>query len=380
VNKEKIAIIVGTRPEAIKLAPLCIALREDDFEVTVVGTGQHTEMIAGILEFFGVRIDITLDITRKTGSLSELSSELLMQIEKVLLEVRPSMVLVQGDTTSAYIGALCAFYLKIPVGHVEAGLRTDEKYSPFPEEINRRLISEITDLHFAPTQTAAKNLEPKQHVFVTGNTVIDALLLAKKTIAESAQVYQEKYRSVLNPGNRNVLITGHRRESIGEGFRNIFQAINELAHEFSHYNFVYPVHLNPNVREAVSQYLEDRSNIFLLDPIPYDHLLFCLSRSYLVLTDSGGIQEEAPSFNIPVIVMRNHTERMEGVEANCAILAGTQKQAIVETFRQLMHDQELYERMQRAENPYGDGNTSNRIVKAIKEIIPSRVKKKNAAG
>jgi len=368
---KKILILMGTRPEAIKLIPLYLELKRNDFKVELVSTGQHLDMIKQVLDFFNVTLDSTIKITRLTNSLAELTAQLFIEIENLLVNNRPDLVIVQGDTTSAYVGSMCAFYNKIPVAHIEAGLRTNNKYSPFPEEINRTIISEIADFHFAPTSKNASNLLSlnKQNVFVTGNTVIDALQLAKPVLAIKAEKYQAKFADVVKGAKMNILITGHRRESFGHGFQEICEAIRDLSKEYSDYNFIYPVHLNPQVKEIVHQYLENISNVYLIEPLAYDDLLFIMSNSKLILTDSGGIQEEAPSFNIPLVVMRNETERQEGIDANCSVLAGTQKESIVASFHSIMRNTEVYNKMATAKNPYGDGTASKQIVEILKNKL-----------
>lgn len=362
---------MGTRPEAIKLIPLYLELKNNDFNVQLVSTGQHKEMINQVLDFFHVKLDATLHIERLTNSLSELTGQLFIEIEKIIIKGKPQLVIVQGDTTSAFVGSMCAFYNKIPVAHIEAGLRTNNKYSPFPEEINRSIISEIADFHFAPTDRNATNLLllKRNNVFVTGNTVIDALHLAKPIIERDFDKYQSRFEGVLNKSKMNILITGHRRESFGQGFQQICEAIRDLSKEYNEYNFIYPVHLNPQVKDVVHHYLENISNVILLEPLPYDDLLFIMSNSKLILTDSGGIQEEAPSFNIPIIVMRSETERQEGIEAKCSVLAGTQKESIMTSFHTIMRNTEVYEKMANAINPYGDGTASRQIVEILKDKI-----------
>lgn len=366
---KKILLIIGTRPEAIKLIPLYLELKKSNYNVQLVCTGQHIDMINQVLDFFDIKLDISLSIKRITHSLSELTSQLFLEMEKVLILNRPDLVIVQGDTTSAFVGGMCAFYNRIPVAHVEAGLRTNNKYSPFPEEINRTLISEIADFHFAPTEKSANNLRLlyKENVFLTGNTVIDAVHLAQDMLKKKSEVYKDKYSEILKTGAKNILITSHRRENLGQGLVDICEAIKELTKQFGDYNFIYPVHLNPKVKVVVHSYLKNISNVHLLDPLSYDELLFVMSNSKVILTDSGGIQEEAPSFNIPVIVMRDETERQEGIEAKCAVLAGTNKKSIVDAFSSIMNNPNLYEKMAKATNPYGDGTASKQIVKIIRD-------------
>lgn len=362
---------MGTRPEAIKLTPLYLELKEQGFDVMLLSTGQHSTMLDQALNFFQIKPDIFLVIERKTHSLSELTSQLFLKLDEVMINERPDLVIVQGDTTSAFVGAMCAFYNKILLAHVEAGLRTHDKSIPFPEEVNRTIIGDVADFHFAPTKQAAMNLTSlkMENIFVTGNTIVDALLLGKSQIEKNVKHYNSKFSGIVNENQRNILITGHRRESFGAGFEQICNAINEIATNYNNYNFIYPVHLNSQVREVVKSRLGNTANIYLLDPLDYDDLLFVMSNCTLILTDSGGIQEEAPSFNIPVIIMRDNTERQEGIESGCAILAGVKKESIMSTFKALMSDKDLYNKMVNSSNPYGNGTASIQIVSIIRNQI-----------
>jgi len=370
---KKVSFIFGTRPEAIKLCPLIIAMKNDPaFQINVCVTAQHRRMLDQVLEVFEVKPDVDLNVMETHQTLAGLTAKAITAIDRYLSEDEPDMVIVQGDTTTEFCATLVAFYHKIPIAHVEAGLRTGNKYSPYPEEINRKLSSHIADWHFAPTKLSRENLLregiPEEKIFVTGNTVIDALQIAVKKIKKnpphidglSAEVTEESSTCPL------VLITGHRRENFGEGFANICRAIAELSERFPEALFVYPVHLNPNVRVPVFERLTGRKNIHLIEPLGYLPFVALMHRSKLVLTDSGGVQEEAPSLGKPVLVMRNTTERPEAVEAGTVRLIGTEKSGIVDMVTTLLCDEEAYNAMARAVNPYGDGKACERIISAIK--------------
>jgi UDP-N-acetylglucosamine 2-epimerase (non-hydrolysing) len=360
----KTALIVGTRPEAIKMMPIYHLLREDpNTSECLISTGQHKEMLSQIFDFFDVKPDLELDVMKDNQTLSGLTSKLFDKLEKALMNTRPDYILVQGDTTTAFVGAMVGFYLKIKVLHVEAGLRTYDRFSPFPEEVNRTLISQLADYHFAPTQRAFDALQNAgfNNVHLTGNTVIDSAELCYSLIEKNLGSYKSRFQHLMN--NKNIaLLTGHRRESFGSGFKNICNSILDLSADYPNFNFVYPVHLNPNVRGVVHDMLGNTPNIKLIEPLPYDDLVFLMSISKIILTDSGGIQEEAPSFNIPVIVLRDKTERPEGVEAGCSVLAGTDRGQIKTLFHQIIDDPEKYQSMSMTKNPYGDGLASKRIV------------------
>jgi len=367
VNKKKISLIFGTRPEAIKLAPVILELKKHrEFEVNVCVTAQHREMLDQVLEVFGIKPEVDLNIMRANQTLSDLTSKAIKLIDNYLLDYKPDIVLVQGDTTTVFAASLAAFYHKIKIGHVEAGLRTWNKFSPYPEEINRVLTTKIADFHFAPTSLSKQNLLKEgvcvDQIFVTGNTVIDALLIAREKI---------KSKDICIPGlpddllkekdNKVILVTGHRRENFGEGFENICQAIVGLAREFKDYNFIYPVHLNPNVRKPVFEILSKQKNIFLIDPLNYLPFIFLMDKAKLILTDSGGVQEEAPSLGKPVLVMRDTTERPEGVDAGTVKVVGTNEQAIIDETKILLTNKKEYSKMANAVNPYGDGFSAIRI-------------------
>jgi UDP-N-acetylglucosamine 2-epimerase (non-hydrolysing) len=348
-------------------------------EPHVCVTGQHREMLDQVLDVFEVVPDVDLALMLPNQTLSELTARAISAIDAYLTGKKPDMVVVQGDTTTVFCAALCAFYNKIPVGHVEAGLRTWNKYSPFPEEINRVLATQLADLHFTPTNNSRDNLLREgvapDTIHVTGNTVIDALGLALEKVSSDPPEIPGLPPGIMTNGRPLVLITGHRRESFGDGFRNICLAIDELAHRFPSTEFVYPVHLNPNVREPVFRLLGNMPNIRLIDPLGYLSFVALMNRAKIILTDSGGIQEEAPSLGKPVLVMRDATERPEAVSAGTAKIVGTETVAIVREVACLLSDGESYRKMAQAHNPYGDGRASMRIV----DIIEQRIKAKNSA-
>jgi UDP-N-acetylglucosamine 2-epimerase (non-hydrolysing) len=380
---KKILLIFGTRPEAIKMAPVYLRLKESDsFQVKVAVTAQHREMLDQVLEIFGIQPDFDLDIMSPDQDLFDITSRSLTGLKEVLGREQPDLVLVHGDTTTTFAAALAAFYLKIPVGHVEAGLRTRDKHRPFPEEINRHLAGVLTDYHFAPTPWARDNLLTEgvapERIWVTGNTVIDALqIIAARAAAEKALwqgFFDQEYRLCLN-GKRLVLVTGHRRENFGPGFENICWALRDVVESFADTVVVYPVHLNPNVQAPVKQILAPVCDapeaglagrrLFLLPPLDYVPFVYLLSQSYLVLTDSGGIQEEAPALGKPVLVMRDVTERPEGVWAKTVKLVGTDRATIFHEIKELMEIPASYQTMAQARNPYGDGLAASRIVEIV---------------
>jgi len=373
---KRISIIFGTRPETIKLCPLVLAIKASEgLEAHVCSTGQHREMLDQVLEVFEVSADVDLNLMQPNQTLPGLASRALVAVDAYLAEHNPDMVIVQGDTTTAFIAALAAYYHQIPVGHVEAGLRTGKKYSPFPEEINRVLATHIADVHFAPTPWAKENLlkenVPAERIYVTGNTVIDALHFAVAKIEKDHPEIPELPRGLLEDGADGplVLITGHRRESFGQGFKNICSAIGTLAERFSEAAFVYPVHLNPNVRKPVFELLGGLGNVHLIEPVSYLPFVALMNRAKIILTDSGGIQEEAPSLGKPVLVMRDTTERPEAVEAGTVKLVGTDVDCIVNEASRLLADEKAYAGMARAINPYGDGKACGRIIRAIRENL-----------
>lgn len=366
---KKIAIVLGTRPEAIKLIPVYLALKNNkDIQTALVSTGQHREMLAQIFDFFDITPDIDLDVMTHNQSLASLTGLVLNKIDNYLVENPTDMIITQGDTTTCMAASLAAFYRQIPVSHVEAGLRTGNKYSPFPEEVNRKITGVIADFHFAPTGRAEQALKAEgitENVHMVGNTVIDSLLLAYNKVQKGAEKYNRQFSDLLDASDRNILITGHRRESFGEGFKNICEAIIELAGRYAAHRFIYPVHLNPNVKDVVFDKLNDLENVKLIDPLPYDELIYLMSRSRLIMSDSGGIQEEAPSLNKPVVVLRETTERPEGLEAGCSILAGTNRDNIVEKVVTIMENREVYDKMAQAPNPYGKGDSADQINKIL---------------
>ena len=365
----KVSVIFGTRPEAIKMAMLIKALeKRKEIELNVCFTGQHKEMVLPLLDFFELKVHHSLDIMRPNQTLAGLSARSFDAVDAYLQEVQPDIVLVQGDTTTAMCAATSAFYRKIKVGHVEAGLRTHNMHSPFPEEFNRQVITKITDLHFAPTEQASKNLAAEHAdastVFVTGNTVIDALLFTQKKISEDSAMYKQEYPWSAS-GKPFILITGHRRENFGPGFENMCHAIKELSVKYSDFDFVYPVHLNPNVQEPVKKILSGRENIYLVPPLDYIQFTSLLADCYFVLTDSGGVQEEAPGLGKPVLVMRDTTERQEAITAGVAMLVGTDKEKIITEASRLIEDKEAYKKMSTAQNPFGRGDSAEQITEQI---------------
>ncbi|CTQ54754.1 UDP-N-acetylglucosamine 2-epimerase [Roseibium album] len=365
-----IGVIVGTRPEGIKMAPVVRALRADDrFKCTLVSTGQHKEMLQRALADFDLKPDIDLSVMQPGQTLGALSGRLFLKIDQLLEEQKPDWVLVQGDTTTVMITSLCAFYRGIRVGHVEAGLRSHDLRAPFPEELNRRVAGSVSDLHFAPTQASRQNLLNEgvrnDTIFVTGNSGIDALLQIASEVREQPPQLDQDAADLIGRFERFVLITGHRRENFGEGFQNICRAITRLSKQFPDTGFLYPVHLNPNVREPVYAIIKDCPNVALVEPLEYRHFVHLMDRAYLLLSDSGGVQEEAPSLGKPVLVMREVTERPEGVEAGCAELVGATEDRIFDRVSSLLTDTARYQTMARAQNPYGDGKASQRITAAL---------------
>ncbi|MFZ3071862.1 MAG: UDP-N-acetylglucosamine 2-epimerase (non-hydrolyzing) [Thermodesulfobacteriota bacterium] len=359
----KVLFVFGTRPEAIKLAPLIIEFRKHSgVEVSICITAQHREMLDQSMRFFGITPDYDLNIMRPNQTLFDITSSGLKGLENVLNELRPDIIFVQGDTSTAFIGALSGFYAGIKVAHVEAGLRSNNKHSPFPEETNRVLIGHIADLHFAPTERGRENLIKegiRDGIHVVGNSVIDAIFLCLELIKDREVEIEERF-AFINNGKRLVLVTGHRRESFGEPFKNICKALRKVALN-TDVEIVYPVHLNPNVRKPVFEILAGIDNLHLIDPVEYPELIWLLSKSHIVLTDSGGIQEEAPALGKPVLVMRDVTERTEGIEAGAARLVGTDTNAIFEGTMTLLNNSAIHGKMSKAVNPYGDGKTAKRI-------------------
>lgn len=379
---KRIMLVFGTRPEAIKMCPLVKELqkRPGEFETIVCVTGQHREMLDQVLQIFDVRPNYDLNIMKQGQDLTDVTSRILVGLRDVLKECRPDVVLVHGDTTTSTAGALAAFYAQIPVGHVEAGLRTHNIYSPWPEEINRQITGRIATFNFSPTPLSEKNLkEEKVHgeIFVTGNTVIDALHLVVEKLKNNPILAQEQARilttagydvSRLAGGKKLVLITGHRRENFGEGFLHMLTAMKDLSHHYPEVDFVYPMHLNPNVRLSVHQVFGDVPNLpnfFFIEPLQYLEFVYLMSQSSIVLTDSGGIQEEAPGLGKPVLVMRDTTERPEALSAGTVRLVGTNYDRIVQELSRLLDSESAYTQMSHAVNPYGDGQACRRIADVL---------------
>ena len=371
-SDKKILFVFGTRPEAIKMAPLIKTMQKcKNFKVKICVTGQHKEMLYQVLDFFKIKPDYDLEIMEPNQTLFTVTSKIITLIEPILSREKPDLVIVQGDTTTVFMGALGAFYKQIPVAHLEAGLRTGDKYSPFPEEINRELVSKIADFHFAPTELSVDNLSKEgilKNVYNVGNTVIDALLLAKEIVNTNEQKYLAEFKNI-DFDKKTILVTSHRRESIGKGFKNIMEAILNLAKN-NNIEILFPIHYSPAVRDAAKEAgLVNLSNIHIMDPLDYPSLVFAMEKCYLVLTDSGGIQEEAPSLGKPVLVMRDTTERPEGVKAGVAKLVGTDTKKIIFETEKLLTDESEYKKMSNAINPYGDGKTSDKIVKLLSGLL-----------
>lgn len=376
----KVMLVFGTRPEAIKMAPLYHALKAegDSFETLVCVTAQHRQMLDQVLKVFSISPDIDLNLMKPGQDLFDVTANVLLGMREVLRQHRPDVLLVHGDTTTTMASAIAGFYAGVPVGHVEAGLRTHNLQAPFPEEFNRQIAGKVTRWHFAPTATSQNNLLAEQvdaaKIFVTGNTVIDALFWVLKKI-DADLTLQAQIEDLLNgslpfhwQSEKFVLITGHRRENFGDGFLQICNALRELAGRYPAVHFVYPVHLNPNVQKPVHEILENLPNVHLIPPLDYEPFLYLLKYCHLVLTDSGGIQEEAPSLGKPVLVMRDVTERPEAVDAGTVRLVGANQMQIVNSIVELLDDSSLYSAMSRAHNPYGDGKACERIVQVLKGV------------
>jgi len=365
MKKVKVMTVFGTRPEAIKMAPLAIELRKNPLiEDTVCVTAQHREMLDQVLEIFNIKPDFDLDIMKSRQTLTGITTRALEGLDEVMKTAKPDIVLVHGDTTTTFVGSLAAFYNQIKVGHVEAGLRTFDKYSPFPEEINRRLTGQIADLHFAPTVNNRENLLREnitEGIFITGNTVIDAL---KTTVSKDYTLCGSMNEADYN-GKRVILVTAHRRENIGEPLKNICSALRRIVTDFEDVELVYPIHLNPAVRETAFEILGGAQRVRLIDPVDARDLHNAIDRCYMVMTDSGGLQEEAPSLGKPVLVLRNETERPEAVNAGTVKIAGVNEDNIYNLAKELLTDKSEYDKMARAVNPYGDGEASRRTVEAV---------------
>lgn len=374
---KKILLVFGTRPEAIKMAPLVKALQKDTehFETRVCVTAQHRQMLDQVLEVFGITPEYDLNIMAPNQDLYDITAKVLLGLREVLKDFRPDTVLVHGDTTTSMAASLAAFYMQIPVGHVEAGLRTYNMLSPWPEEMNRQVTDRICTYYFAPTEQSRANLLQEnidaKKIFITGNTVIDALLMAVDIISTTAGVKEKMAKELQEKGytvgdHEYILVTGHRRENFGDGFLHICKAIKELAALHPEMDIVYPVHLNPNVQKPVYELLSGLSNVYLISPLDYLPFIYAMQHSTLLLTDSGGVQEEAPSLGKPVLVMRDTTERPEAVEAGTVKLVGTNAEAIVSNVTALLLDKEMYKRMSETHNPYGDGQACERIIAALR--------------
>ena len=374
---KKILLVFGTRPEAIKMAPLVKALQKDTehFETRVCVTAQHRQMLDQVLEVFGITPEYDLNIMAPNQDLYDITAKVLLGLREVLKDFRPDTVLVHGDTTTSMAASLAAFYMQIPVGHVEAGLRTYNMLSPWPEEMNRQVTDRICTYYFAPTEQSRANLLQEnidaKKIFITGNTVIDALLMAVDIISTTAGVKEKMSKELQEKGytvgdREYILVTGHRRENFGDGFLHICKAIKELAALHPEMDIVYPVHLNPNVQKPVYELLSSLSNVYLISPLDYLPFIYAMQHSTLLLTDSGGVQEEAPSLGKPVLVMRDTTERPEAVEAGTVKLVGTNAEAIVSNVTALLLDKEMYKRMSETHNPYGDGQACERIIAALR--------------
>jgi len=373
---KKILFVFGTRPEAIKMAPVIKAFKDEKiFDTKVCVTAQHRQMLDQVLDIFDIRPDYDLNIMERGQDLFDITANVLFGMKNVFSEYSPDLVLVHGDTSTTCATSIAAFYQKIKVGHVEAGLRTGNIYSPWPEEVNRQISGVIANYHFAPTTTSMENLlkenKNKENIIVTGNTVIDALLLVLDKIEKDKKLknkilksFSDQYK--FNDDKKIILVTGHRRENFGEGFTNICEALKKIADKNHDVDIVYPVHLNPNVQKPVKNILSNSKNIYLIDPLSYENFIYLMSKSYFIITDSGGVQEEAPSLGKPVLVLRNTTERPEAVDAGTVKLVGTNFEAIVNESQKFLDDRKEYKKMSKAHNPYGDGSASKRILNFLK--------------
>ncbi|MHC5217989.1 non-hydrolyzing UDP-N-acetylglucosamine 2-epimerase [Enterococcus sp. LJL128] len=363
MDQVKIMTVFGTRPEAIKMAPLVKAIQKDKrFESTIVVTAQHREMLDQVLDFFQIKPDFDLNVMKDGQTLTDITTRVIKELDEVIVEAKPDIILVHGDTTTTFAASLAGFYRQISIGHVEAGLRTWDKYSPFPEEMNRQLTDVLSDIYFAPTDQSKNNLlaegKKLENIYITGNTAIDAM---KYTVKED---YEDKLLNTLME-KRIILVTMHRRENLGEPMVNVFKAINRLLSSFEDIEIVFPIHKNPKVRELAEKTLIKSGRIHLIEPLDVVDFQNYANRSYLILSDSGGVQEEAPSLGVPVLVLRDTTERPEGVVAGTLKLIGTEEDKVFEEASELLNNIEVYERMAKASNPYGDGQASERILNAI---------------
>jgi UDP-N-acetylglucosamine 2-epimerase (non-hydrolysing) len=374
---KKVLMVFGTRPEAIKMIPLYLELQKNNINIEskICVTAQHRNMLDQVLDFFQVTPDYDLNLMRPNQNLYQLTSDIILNMKNVLEEYQPDLVLVHGDTTTSMAVSIAAFYSGSKIGHVEAGLRTFNRYAPFPEEMNRNLTAKLSNFHFAPTNISKNNLLNEgidtNQIIVTGNTVIDALLISREKIDSDENTYSsiKSLKGVVDLGKDIILVTGHRRENFGNGFINICNALKKIAQENENVQIVYPVHLNPNVMEPVHKILSNILNIVLIEPQPYEAFVWLMNKSKLIITDSGGVQEEAPSLGKPVLVMRDTTERPEAVEAGTVILVGTDVEKIVSETNKLLNNNELYESMSEKHNPYGDGLACQRIINFITKNI-----------
>ena len=375
---KKVLLVFGTRPEAIKMAPLVKAFQEQNnfFDTKICVTGQHREMLDQVLDLFEIKTDFDLDVMRPNQDLYDVTGKILQGMKEVFSRYRPDIVFVHGDTTTTFTTSLAAFYEKIDVAHIEAGLRTNNIYSPWPEEANRKLTSQLTTYHFAPTQESQNNLLREniasEKIIVTGNTVIDALLFMQNKLETNKDFRAQVKKLIVDKGfdpeaSEFILVTGHRRENFGQGIINICSALKTIALERPHLNIVYPVHLNPNVFKPVNDLLGHIKNVFLIEPLQYEEFIYLMSLAKLIITDSGGVQEEAPSLGKPVLVMRDTTERPEAVEAGTVKLVGTSLVGIVSATSELLDNQSVYDKMAKAHNPYGDGKACDRIIHFMKK-------------
>ena len=371
--KKKILLVFGTRPEAIKMAPLVREFQQhpDKFHIRICVTAQHRQMLDQVLSFFEITPDYDLNLMRPGQNLFQLTSDVIVGLKPVLDEFKPDVVLVHGDTTTSTAAALAAFYAGAKVGHVEAGLRTYNKFAPFPEEINRQITSRIADYNFAPTQKSKQNLQNEniagESIVITGNTVIDALLWAQEKLKTYEDNEIHHLKQIVDSTKKIILVTGHRRENFGDGFLNICKGIKQVAEENNDVQIIYPVHLNPNVQKPVYELLNDLPNVKLINPLGYPAFVWLMTQSYLILTDSGGVQEEAPSLGKPVLVMRDVTERPEAVEAGTVKIVGTSIENIVSTVNDLLQKESVYLQMSRSHNPYGDGKACERIIEFLNQ-------------
>ncbi|MFZ9611265.1 MAG: non-hydrolyzing UDP-N-acetylglucosamine 2-epimerase, partial [Methylococcales bacterium] len=375
---KKVLLVFGTRPEAIKMAPLVKAFQQQNnfFDTKICVTGQHREMLDQVLDLFEIKTDFDLDVMRPNQDLYDVTGKILQGMKEVFSRYRPDIVFVHGDTTTTFTVSLAAFYEKIDVAHIEAGLRTNNIYSPWPEEANRKLTSQLTTYHFAPTQESQNNLLREniasEKIIVTGNTVIDALLFMQNKLETNKDFRAQVKKSIVDKGfnpeaSNFILVTGHRRENFGQGIINICSALKTIALKRPHLNIVYPVHLNPNVFKPVNDLLGHIKNVFLIEPLQYEEFIYLMSLAKLIITDSGGVQEEAPSLGKPVLVMRDTTERPEAVEAGTVKLVGTSLVGIVSATSELLDNQSVYDKMAKAHNPYGDGKACDRIIHFMKK-------------